>query len=190
MICNKCGKEYYGRVCPVCLKEAAKFIRENLDKYDNIDFRVATGVYSRIDEQRRFVAPLILTLDIVLITFTPPMLITGLDKLNESAARPWLFWFGLVGLIVGALSLAFGLLFYGWTTLAHVREPNYFFGVKMKRLENNQPKVLKEEMDKAVEKNKRQWRLARTFYRLETFCFLTAVLSIITGVFILLGVLY
>ena len=171
MRCKKCGSEYEGPICPCSFKEIDEFYKTEVEPYDRIDQKVAMGVFNQIDVQRRFVAQLILTLDIVLITFTPPMLITGLDKLEKSMARPWLFWFGVVGLILGVLSLAFGLLFYGWTTLAHVKEPNYFFGVKKRLLEKNRPLVEKDKMTKAVEKNKKQWRLARTFSRLETVSF-------------------
>lgn len=148
------------------------------------------GVFDRIDEQRRFIAQLILTLDVVLITFTPLFLMTGLEKLESSGARPLLYWFGLSGLILAVLSLAAGLLFYGCTSIALLGVPHYLFGIRKKMLAKNQLKVPREKMDKAVERNKLQWRLARTFARFETALFLAAILAIVTGVFVLLANVY
>ena len=159
-------------------------------KYERIDLDFVIGVYDTIDKQRRFVSQLVLTLDIVVMTFTPPVLITGLSKLEGHCARPWFYGLGIAGLSLAVASLAMGLLYFGWTRKALRGFPHYYFGVKKKMLERGEYEIPKTDMGSVVERNKVQWKLATVFSWFEVGSFVSSVLLIIASVFILLASIY
>lgn len=104
----------------------------------------------------------IVSLDIIFLTFTPVLLLTGLDKLQGMSARTILFWLGVLGLAFASASLGMTLLYWLFTVIGESRglgASNY-------------------------------WLLAKACYWYEVGMFLTALLLVVVGVFILLASVY
>lgn len=112
-----------------------------------------------VHNRRMSFSKTIVSLDIIFLTFTPVLLLTGLDKLQGVSARTTLFRLGVLGLAFALASLGLTLLYWLFTVIGESRG----LGVS------------------------NYWLLAKACYWYEVGLFLTAVLLVVVGVFVLLA---